>query len=161
FGVLIVGKGELKVWVMRLRADIEVDDRLYQVASQSRREPTGIGAENIAPDSVMDLRSCPRSGASRHIGSQSLPEHRLTHLPVDVLTKALVEIGAAGLTRFDELDDHRLGDDRCGVGADICHGPQKRTLVGFGRTGAVFADAQRLSVHFGKSYPIFEYVVLE
>ena len=57
------GSAKLKMWVMRLRAEIEVDDRLYEVASESRRKATRIGTENVAAHRVMDLRGRARAGA--------------------------------------------------------------------------------------------------
>jgi len=108
------------------------------------------------------LRRRARAAAlARRFGGERLSEHRLAHLLVEVLAEALVDLGAAGPARLDEFDQHRFRDDRGRVRPDIRDRAQERLLVGLGRAGAVFAQAQRLAENLRERHPVLEHVILE
>ena len=155
------GKSKTELRIASARSEIEIDDRLDQIAIDRGRETARVGAQNILAHGIMDLGGGARSSAAWYFGSERLSEHGLTHLRIEVFAKALIEFRAAALARLGKLDHHRFGNDRGRIGADIRDRLQQRFLILLGRARSVFPYAQRLSEHFGKSHPVFEHVIFE
>ncbi len=159
--VLVVGQDEVEAGVAALGAGVQVDEGFDEVAGEGGGEAAGVGGEDIAADGLMDLGGGAGAAAAGEFGGEGLAEDGLADLAIEVLAEAFVEFGAAGLAGLGKLDEHRVGDDGGGVGADIGDGAEEGLLIGLGGAGAVLAEAERLAEDFGEGDPVFQYIVLE
>ena len=101
------------------------------------------------------------TAAAARIGGHRLPQHQLTHLPIHPVGHLLVQGGAAGHLRFDDIHLHRLGNHRAHILTDMGNRALEGLDILIRRPLIVLPQPDRVPVTIHERRPARNVVVLD